>query len=112
MPQSPRSAPCPPVFCCIEVVSPESAARDYGDKFMEYERAGVREYWIVDPLRRRCVFNRLSEAGVYAAVLPDQAGNYHTPLLPGLALPVPTLWQDNLPGILEIVRAVQAMLGE
>lgn len=101
-----------PADICIEVVSPASAARDYGDKFTEYERAGVREYWIVDPLRQRCGFNRLSEAGVYAAVLPDQAGNYHTPLLPGLALHVPTLWQGDLPGILEIVRSVQAMLGE
>ncbi len=99
-----------PADICIEIISPESAARDYGDKLVEYEQAGVREYWIIDPIRRRCIFNRLTDAGVYADILPDDAGNYHTPLLPGLALHVPTLWQEDLPGILEIVRAVQTML--
>ncbi len=100
-----------PADICIEVVSPESVARDYGDKFAEYEKAGVREYWIIDPIRQRCQFNRLTDAGVYAVPLPDDAGNYRTPLLPGLALHVPTLWQEELPGILEVVRTVQAMLG-
>lgn len=27
---------------CIEIVSPESVTRDYGDKFVEYEKAGYR----------------------------------------------------------------------
>ena len=33
----------------IEVVSPSSITLDYMIKFGEYQRAGVREYWIVDP---------------------------------------------------------------
>lgn len=33
----------------VEVVSPSSAARDYGDKAVLYERLGVKEYLIVDP---------------------------------------------------------------
>ena len=53
---------------CIEVVSKESTARDYGDKFDEYEQGGVREYWIIDPIRQECRFNRLNDAGVYNAV--------------------------------------------
>jgi Uma2 family endonuclease len=32
----------------IEIVSPDSESRDWRDKFLEYERAGVREYWIFD----------------------------------------------------------------
>lgn len=32
----------------IEVVSPESIKRDNEDKFVEYEAAGIREYWIID----------------------------------------------------------------
>lgn len=78
---------------CIEIVSPESVARDYGDKFNEYEQAGVREYWIIDPIRQRATFNRLNEDGVYSQITPDDEGYYHTPLLPKFALHVPMLWE-------------------
>ncbi len=98
-----------PADICIEVVSPESAPRDYGDKFVEYEKAGVREYWIFDPIRQRCQFNRLDASGVYTPVAPDELGHYRTPLLPKLALRVPTLWQEELPGFFAIGEAVQAM---
>jgi Uma2 family endonuclease len=100
-----------PADLCIEIVSPESVARDYGDKFTEYEKAGVREYWIIDPIRQRCTFNRLSDTGLYSEIRPDEAGLYHTPLLPKLALHVPTLWQEPLPDILAVVQTVRTMLG-
>jgi Uma2 family endonuclease len=79
-----------PADIAIEVVSPESVARDYGDKFAEYEQGGVREYWLIDPIRQRCQFNRLNAAGVYASMAPDATGNYQTPLLPKLVVRVPT----------------------
>ncbi|MDQ7036035.1 MAG: Uma2 family endonuclease [Anaerolineae bacterium] len=44
----------------IEVVSPESAPRDYGEKFHEYEQAAVPEYWIIDPIKEECRFYRLT----------------------------------------------------
>ena len=50
-----------PADICIEVVSPESVARDYGKKFEEYEKAGVGEYWLIDPLRQECRFHRLGD---------------------------------------------------
>jgi Uma2 family endonuclease len=37
----------------VEVVSAESAARDWREKYYDYEKAGVREYWIVDRPGRR-----------------------------------------------------------
>lgn len=37
----------------IEVVSPSSAEMDYGKKLEAYRSAGVREYWVVDPLERK-----------------------------------------------------------
>ena len=40
----------------IEVISPESVIRDTQDKFEEYETAGVKEYWIIDPNRRTAIF--------------------------------------------------------
>ena len=35
----------------IEVVSPSTKKRDYGIKLLKYRTAGVKEYWIVDPMR-------------------------------------------------------------
>ena len=35
----------------IEVVSPSSKRMDYGIKLFKYRTAGVREYWIVDPMK-------------------------------------------------------------
>lgn len=36
----------------IEIVSPSSKKLDYVIKLAEYQKAGVREYWIVDPLKK------------------------------------------------------------
>ena len=33
----------------VEIVSPSSRTMDYYIKLSEYKKAGVREYWIVDP---------------------------------------------------------------
>ena len=100
-----------PADICIEVVSPESITRDYEFKYAEYEAGGVGEYWIIDPLEKRCTFYRQSEAGGFVAVRPDADENYHTPRLPGLAVQVPLLWHEELPGPGATFQAVQAMLG-
>jgi len=100
-----------PADICVEVVSPESADRDYGKKFLEYEKAGVREYWIIDPIRKAARLNRLTANGIYADIQPGDDGAYETPLLPGLKLHVPTLWAEPLPDIVQIVETVRAMLG-
>ena len=36
----------------IEIVSPSSRAMDYNKKLFKYRTAGVREYWIVDPMQQ------------------------------------------------------------
>ncbi len=36
----------------IEIVSPASRAMDYYKKLFKYRTAGVREYWIVDPMKQ------------------------------------------------------------
>lgn len=36
----------------IEIVSPSSKPRDYMAKLFKYRTAGVREYWIVDPMKQ------------------------------------------------------------
>lgn len=34
----------------VEILSPSTSKWDQNDKFRRYERAGVREYWVIDPL--------------------------------------------------------------
>jgi Uma2 family endonuclease len=95
---------------CIEVVSPESVARDRGEKFEEYEKGGVGEYWIFDYPRAEALFYRRNEEGIFIRQPEDADGNYQTPLLPGLSIHVATLWEQKLPGPGATARAVEAML--
>jgi len=37
----------------MEIVSPGSKSIDYFTKLFKYRTAGVREYWIVDPIKKR-----------------------------------------------------------
>jgi Uma2 family endonuclease len=55
----------------VEILSPRTAQRDRRDKFRLYEKYGVREYWIVDPLHETIEVyllqgNRFAEQQVYA----------------------------------------------
>lgn len=36
----------------IEIVSPGSSRMDYSVKLFKYRTAGVREYWVVNPLKK------------------------------------------------------------
>ena len=36
----------------IEIVSPSSRQMDYNKKLFKYGTAGIREYWIVDPMKQ------------------------------------------------------------
>ena len=52
----------------LEVVSPSSIIKDYIKKAAKYEAAGVREYWIIDPIKRRvCTYDFIegSAPGIY-----------------------------------------------
>ncbi len=96
-----------PADICVEVVSRGSVATDYGAKFEEYEKGGVREYWLIDPIRKVCYFRRLNSEDLYEVQPVDT--HYTTPLLPQFTLHVPTLWEKELPNIIETVEAVKGM---
>ena len=99
-----------PADICIEIVSAESTQRDHGEKLAEYEKGGVREYWIIDPLRNVTHFYRLDDGENYHLIYVDKDSNYQTPLLPKFMLHVPILWAENLPSPGKIAQAVQQML--
>jgi Uma2 family endonuclease len=58
-----------PPDLAIEVISPESGNYDRITKRADYERAGVTEYWIIDPEPRTLTFLRL-DGGRYAGLSP------------------------------------------
>ena len=94
-----------PAQLVVEIISPESRARDRGDKFFEYEAGGVPEYWLLDPIREQAEFYQLGENGIYQVVLSDSEGKYHSIMLPGLWLQIDWLWATPLPPLLSILKA-------
>ena len=53
----------------MEIVSPDSESRDWREKYLEYEAAGVREYWVVDPMSQHVEAYALSGDGKYAQIM-------------------------------------------
>jgi Uma2 family endonuclease len=88
----------------VEITSPESIGRDRGDKFVEYEAAGVREYWLIDPDRKQAEFYQLAENGRYQPATLDDDGRFHSTVLPGFWLKVDWLWEEPLLKLIEVVR--------
>lgn len=100
-----------PANLVVEIVSPESVKRDRGEKFDEYEKGGVQEYWILDPQRREALFYVLGDDGLFHSRLPEN-GIYTSHVLPKLKLPVDLLWQEKLPATPEVVKMVEEMLAD
>jgi Uma2 family endonuclease len=82
-----------PADLAVEVISPESEERDRAIKFVEYETAGVAEYWVIDGLRREAYFYVLGEDGHYHLAIVPSDGIYRPHVLEGLRLKVNWLWR-------------------
>jgi Uma2 family endonuclease len=88
-----------PADLIVEVISDDSVGRDRGDKFYEYEEAGVREYWILDPRpkRQRADFYELEADGHFKPIPIGADGIYRSAVIPGFWLNVNWLWADEFP---------------
>jgi Uma2 family endonuclease len=81
----------------MEIVAPESQTRDRREKYVEYEKAGVREYWIIDPLTQQVELYTLKR-GKYVEVDPDKDA-WRSVALPGFHLRASWLWKQPLPWV-------------
>lgn len=95
-----------PADLVIEIISPESISRDRGVKFYEYARGGVPEYWLIDPEMQWAEFYQLYGQR-YQLVTEGGAGKCTSAVLPDFWLHIEWLWQDPLPPVLDIARALK-----
>ena len=92
-----------PADVAIEVISAGSRGVDRGDKFYEYEKGGVKEYWLIDPERKQAEFYGLGRNGIYR-LLPIEDGIFRSSVIKGLWLRVPWLWQRPLPLLVDVQK--------
>jgi Uma2 family endonuclease len=67
----------------VEIVSPGGEERDYKLKREEYLRAGIREYWIIDPATRELRV-LVRDADIWSELTFKEGTIYKTDLLVGL----------------------------
>ena len=79
----------------VEVLSPSTAARDRGVKFIDYALHGVAEYWIIDPDAETVELHRL-DGDTYPPVPPQAEGLLASDVLPGFEIPVRALFEEGL----------------
>jgi Uma2 family endonuclease len=87
----------------VEIVSPDEPARDWREKYFEYEAAGVREYWIIDPNSNKVEVYTLDRTKKYR-VIPERDGAIHSKVLKGFFLKPEWLWREKLPKVLAVLR--------
>jgi Uma2 family endonuclease len=82
----------------IEILSPSTRRRDRGIKRALCERAGVREYWIVDPDQHTVTVHAFSKGRVAKPELlrADDEDVLSTEILPGFELRLRRLFRDLL----------------
>jgi Uma2 family endonuclease len=96
-----------PADLAVEIVSTESGARDRGEKFYEYEAGGVREFWLIDPIRQQTEFYLLGEDKLFHHLSPDADGIYRSTVIPGFWFRVAWLWEQPLRPVAEVLKELK-----
>ena len=91
------------------MVSDDSVHRDRIDKLDEYERAGVREYWVIDnrPGQQRAWFYQLGSPRIVEHIIVGVDDIYRSAVLPGFWLRQAWLWEESP----DVLRAVAELIG-
>jgi Uma2 family endonuclease len=78
----------------VEVLSPGTEKRDRGTKFLLYEKFGVREYWLIQPVEEYVEIFVL-ENGVFKRLGLFEPGQmFVSPVLSGQMIEVKALFED------------------
>lgn len=81
----------------VEVLSDSTEKNDRGIKFEDYALHGVKEYWIVDPVKET-IEQYLLQNGVYELEIKSKEGHINCEVLKGLAFYIPAAFnkKDNV----------------
>lgn len=90
----------------VEIVSRDSRRRDTQIKRELYQRAGVREYWIIDPRRQHAEFLELVDGEFHPVTLTD--GVFRSQAIPGFWLRVEWLLESPLPNSYQTLQTILA----
>jgi Uma2 family endonuclease len=93
----------------VEIVSPESQSRDRREKFLEYQAAGVREYWLVDPMSQTVEIYVLGKSKKYELV-EEIDEKIPSTVLKGLYLKPAWLWQSSRPKVAALLHQMAKKL--
>lgn len=96
-----------PPDLAVEIVSPESVERDYEKKYLQYQKAGVPEYWIIDEEQNTARVFVLGARRTCHELRPRK-GILHSQVLVGFWLDLAWLWQTPRP---EPEDVLQQLLG-
>jgi Uma2 family endonuclease len=88
----------------VEVVSPDSESRDWREKFLEYQEAGVKEYWIIDPGSQTVEFYTLKR-GKYV-LIEEKDGVLRSGVIPGFWILTAWLRQKPGPNVYELAKEI------
>lgn len=95
-----------PPDVAIEIVSLDSTRRDWHEKRQEYEAAGVKEYWIIDPNSETFQALLRMDDGTFAELPLDSDGVFHSPTITDFWLKPAWLWQADLPQVAASLRSL------
>jgi Uma2 family endonuclease len=93
-----------PPDLAMEVVSPGSIARDWREKFESYQRAGVKEYWIVDPSTSRMEAYTLARGGKKYRQIEETPAGIRSIVLPGFRIKPEWAFAQRRPSIFVIAK--------
>lgn len=82
----------------IEIQSPGCGSRDLNKNMALYERAGIKEHWLIHPLDRIILCRRLHMEGKFERPLVySEADMIPVHILPGLTLDLYPIFNPSLP---------------
>jgi Uma2 family endonuclease len=90
-----------PADLVIEIVSDATRERDRA-KVAEFERGGIREYWLIDPVREETEVYRMDGSGRYALVDPGTPPVLRSEVVPGLWFRAEWFWPETMPRLHEV----------
>lgn len=86
-----------PPDLAVEVLSASTAANDRGRKMRMFQRYGVPEYWIVDPIGETIEIHRLAESAYELVGTFSGGEKMHSAALPDLTLIPSSVFPPRLP---------------